>query len=265
MTFSFKYFRFIFLLLSLALSQAQTREISGIIKADGNVEGIHIINKTSYRYATTDQNGSFTIQAKLSDSLYFSSIQYTPKIVVVVPKIMKDNFIEVRLEDSVTELDEVTIGKLLTGDLNADISNSDVERPIDFYDVGLPGYTGPRKTQSESRLYEADAGKMVYLGFPYAMLNLNKFLNKITGRTKKLKTALNIEREKNILTHIKEVVGSKLFQQEELSEHLIPEFYFFCTDDPNFKQRCTNRSDIQILQFLQEKLKEFKANNLSEN
>ena len=96
-------------------------------------------------------------------------------------------------------------------------------------------------------------------------VDVNKFLNKITGRTKKLKTALNIEREKNILTHIKEVVGSKLFQQEELSEHLIPEFYFFCTDDPNFKQRCTNRSDIQILQFLQEKLKEFKANNLSEN
>ena len=128
MTLSFKNFSSIVLLFFFTLSQAQTREFSGIVKADGNVEGIHIINKTSYRYATTDKSGGFIIQAKLSDSLYFSSIQYTPKIVVITPNIVKDSFIEVRLEDSVTELDEVTVGKILTGDLNSDITNSDAER-----------------------------------------------------------------------------------------------------------------------------------------
>ena len=182
MRLSFKYFSSIVLLFCFALSQAQTREFSGIVKADGNVEGIHVINKSSYRYATTDKNGGFIIQAKLSDSLYFSSIQYIPKIVIITPDIVKDSFIEVRLEDGVTELDEVTVGKILTGDLNSDISNSDAERPLDFYDVGIPGFTGPRKTQIESKLYEADAGKMVYIGFPYAMLNFNKFLNKITWK-----------------------------------------------------------------------------------
>ena len=159
--------------------QAQKVEISGKIISDGELEGIHVINKTSYRYATTDKNGGFIIQAKLSDSLYFSSIQYIPKIVIITPDIVKDSFIEVRLEDGVTELDEVTVGKILTGDLNSDISNSDAERPLDFYDVGIPGFTGPRKTQIESKLYEADAGKMVYIGFPYAMLNFNKFLDPI--------------------------------------------------------------------------------------
>ena len=97
------------------------------------------------------------------------------------------------------------------------------------------------------------------------MLNLNKFLNKITGRTKKLKQAVKIEKERNILTHIEEVVGPELFKIENLSEDLVPQFYYFCADDPNFQQRCANISDVQILQFLQEKLKEFKANNLSEN
>ena len=97
MTLFFKYFSSIVLLFFFTLIQAQTREFSGIVKADGNVEGIHIINKTSYRYATTDKSGGFIIQAKLSDSLYFSSIQYTPKIVVITPNILKDSFIEVRL------------------------------------------------------------------------------------------------------------------------------------------------------------------------
>ena len=89
----FKYFSYVFLFLSFTLSQAQTREFSGYVKADGNLEGIHVINKSSYRYATTDNYGGFTIQAKLSDSLYFSSIQYTPNIVVITQNTIKDNFI----------------------------------------------------------------------------------------------------------------------------------------------------------------------------
>ncbi len=248
----------------LTISNAQTREISGLVRADGSVEGIHVINKTSYRYTTTNDQGEFTIEAKPSDSLYFSSIQYTPKFVVVTSTMIQQRYVNVILEDNITALDEVTIGQILTGDLNSDISNSEAERPMDFYDVGLPGYTGPRKTQNESRLYEADAGKMIYVGLPYAVLNLNKFLNTITGRTKRLKQTVKIEKDKSILTHIKEVVGPELFKHEDLNDDLKMPFYYFCADDPNFQLRCTNRSDIEILQFLEEKLVEFKANNLSQ-
>ncbi|MDA8531841.1 hypothetical protein N9K44_03065, partial [Flavobacteriaceae bacterium] len=206
------------------------------------------------------------IEAKASDSLYFSSIQYTPKFIVVSASMIDQNFIKVYLDDSVTELDEVTIGKILTGDLNSDIGNSGAERPLDFYDLGIPGYTGVRKTQAESRVYEADNGKMVYLGFPpFVRFNFNKFLNKVTGRTKKLKRVAKFEKEKNILMYIKEVVGPELFKQEYLAEELHAEFYFFCSDDENFQLRCTNRSDVEILQYLQEKLIEFKANNLADN
>lgn len=247
------------------LNWGQTHDLSGIVVADGNVEGIHVINKSAYRYATTNTKGEFVIEAKASDSLYFSSIQYTPKFIVVSASMIDQNFIKVYLDDSVTELDEVTIGKILTGDLNSDIGNSDAERPLDFYDLGIPGYTGVRKTQAESRVYEADNGKMVYLGFPFVIINFNKFLNKVTGRTKKLKRVAKFEKEKNILTYIKEVVGPKLFKQEDLAEELHAEFYFFCSDDENFQLRCTNRSDVEILQYLQEKLIEFKANNLADN
>ena len=176
------------MLFLFGITNAQVQEISGLVRAEGSVEGIHVINKTSYRYATTNAKGEFVIEANQSDSLYFSSIQYTPKFVVVTSNMIKQRYIDVILEDNITALDEVTIGQILTGDLNSDIANSDAERPLDFYDVGLPGYTGPRKTQNESRLYEADNGKMIYLGLPYAIINLNKFLNTITGRTKKTET-----------------------------------------------------------------------------
>ena len=255
---------YVLLFVFSTIIHAQTRELTGIVKANGNVEGIHVINKTAFRYATTNQKGEFTIKGKLSDSLYFSSIQYTPKFVVISAEMINQNFIEVYLSDAITQLDEVTVGKILTGDLGSDINNSDANRPLDFYDLGIPGYTGVRKTQSQRRVYEADNGKYVLLGIP-PIINFNKILNKITGRTKKLKRIAKFEKDKDILTHIKEVVGPELFKQEDLNEELHPQFYFFCTDDENYQARCYNRSDVEILQYLQEKLIEFKANNLSKN
>jgi hypothetical protein len=72
---------FILILFLSTITYAQTREISGTVSASGSLEGIHVINRTSYRYATSDINGVFKIQSKLSDTLYFSSVQYIPKTI----------------------------------------------------------------------------------------------------------------------------------------------------------------------------------------
>ncbi len=254
----------VFVLFFSSLTFAQTREITGNISASGSVEGIHIINRTSYRYATSDINGVFKIQAKLSDTLYFSSVQYIPKTINVSLEMIENKLTAVQLEDAVTALDEVTIGKILTGDLGSDIDNSDAKRPLDFYDFGLPGYTGPRKTLIQNRLKEATTGNYISWGIP-PQPNLWKLLNKITGRTKRLQQNNKIEKDKNILTHIKSVVGPELFKYKNLDEDLRAEFYFYCADDENFQMRCTDRSDVEILQFLEEKLIDFKANISSEN
>ena len=130
--------------MAVVTTHAQKVELSGKIITNGELEGIHVINKTSYRYTTTDQNGLFIVEGKLSDSLYFSSIQYLPKTIVLTAQHINSKSITVSLSESINALDEVMIGTVLTGDLNSDISNSEVERPIDFYDLGIPGYTGPR-------------------------------------------------------------------------------------------------------------------------
>ena len=69
--------------LTIFTAQAQKVELSGKIISNSELEGIHVINKSSYRYTTTDKNGLFSIEVKVSDSLYFSSIQYLPKIVII--------------------------------------------------------------------------------------------------------------------------------------------------------------------------------------
>ena len=242
-------------------SHAQKVELSGKIISNGELEGIHVINKTSYRYTTTDQNGLFIIEGKLSDSLYFSSIQYIPKTIILSAQHINSNSITVSLSESINALDEVMVGTVLTGDLNSDITNSDVERPIDFYDLGIPGYTGPRLNLEERRLFEADAGPLVIgLG-----INFSKLLNMISGRTKTLKQHVKLDSDKQTIQRIKEVVGPLFFKTNELDENMRMEFYYFCADAPDFLQRCKGRSDVEILQFLEGKLEAFNTASLSKN
>ena len=145
--------------------------------------------------------------------------------------------------------------------MNSDNSNSEVERPIDFYDLGIPGYTGPRLNLAERRLFEADAGPLVIgLG-----LNFSKLLNMMSGRTKMLKEQLKLDNDKQTIQRIKDVVGPLFFTTNELKEDKRMEFYYFCADAPDFLQRCRGRSEVEILQFLDDKLKAFKIASLSKN
>lgn len=262
--------KFLFAMFSLCLIsvftlQAQNVQIKGQIINDGDLEGIHIINKTAYRYATTDAKGFFTVQGKLSDSLYFSSIQHQPKTIVLSAKDISSKTITVTLLESINELEEVVIGTLLTGDLNADIGNSDDKRPLDFYDLGIPGYTGPRMNLVERRLNEANHGKLfptVGIGFS---LNFYKLLNMISGRTKMLKKQVKLDKDKSAISRIKETLGPLFFSTHDLNKDKRMEFYYFCADSPDFQERCLNRSDVEILEYLDEKLPKFKSAFAPEN
>ena len=245
--------------LTFTFTFSQTFEIQGVVTGSSDVENIHVINKTSNMFATTNKLGAFNIKVKLSDTLVFSSVQYKLKSILVTPKIIIEKKMTVFLEDRVNELDEVTVGKILTGSLDSDIKNSDAERPLDFYDVGIPGYTGKTKTQSERRLHEADAGKYVAIGLGVG-LNLNKILNKITGRTKKLKERVRKEHNDDLLTSIKANLSENFFITYPLDESFKTDFFYFCSEDENFEDRCRGKSDIEVFEFLAEKIVAYKAN-----
>lgn len=238
---------------------SQTIEIEGVVAASSDVENIHVINKTSNIFTTSNKLGAFIIEAKLSDTLVFSSVQYSLQTILVTPKIIIEKKMTVFLEDKVNELGEVIVGKVLTGSLDSDIKNSDAERPINFYDVGIPGYKGKPKTQNQRRLHEADAGKYVYVGLGVG-LNLNKILNKITGRTKKLKERVRKEYNDVLLEKIKANLIEDFFITYPLDESLRTDFFYFCSDDENFEKRCNDKSDIEVFEFLAEKMTAYKAN-----
>jgi len=241
-------------------SLAQEIDISGKILAIAEVEGIHVINKTANKFTITDQNGSFVIPAKLNDTITFSSIKYKNQVVIVNEKVIQSKIMLVNLEETIYELDEVLIGKFLTGDLRSDILNANIKDNINFYDVGISGFTGRQKTQSERRLYEADGGKFVYFyGIGFA-LNIHKILNRISGRTKQMKNRVKLETLDVCMNRAKSEFSESLFGDFEIEEHQKLDFIYFVSEDPKFLELCKISDSMGMFEFLVDKLVNYQDN-----
>lgn len=234
-------------------SYAQSIEINGtVIVDDDEIEGIHIINKTASRFTITNSRGKFSIPVKLNDTIIFSAIKYKPKEIIITSNILIAKTLNVYLTELVNELNQVIVGKILTGNLLSDIENSEVKRDINFYDLGIGGYTGKPFTQSERRLNEATTGG--------GIVPLNPIINAITGRTKMLKNQIKLERLDDCMKRIKSNLSELFFVSNHLDANLRSEFFYFCSEDSEFSSICILKNDIGTLEFLKTKLEGFKAN-----
>lgn len=254
----------VFIFLFLFFSKfcfSQIVEINGVVIANSNMEGIHVINKTSKFYTTTNQKGEFTIKGKLNDTLVFSSVQYKLLSLKLNLEITNSKTLKVELVEHVNQLNEVFIGNPLYGNLEDDISNTKGKPDINFYDVGIPGYTGKPKTQNERQLIEADHGKyFVFYGIGF-VINTNKILNKISGRTDMLKYRVKLDKKDALMYSLKAKYSKDLFNDYQLDEEKQMDYFYFCSEDEKFIKKCSVYNDLLILEFLKDKLFEYKLNH----
>ena len=235
---------------------SQTKSIKGFVIASGEVEGIHIINRTSEKYATTDRFGIFKIEAKIRDTVQVLSVRYQFKEIIISPSDINSSQIVINLEERVNELDEVFLTDFL-GDLDFDLKNTEVERDLNFYDLGIPGYTGPKLTQAEQRLHDADGGSWGSAGLGIS-LNFHKLLNRISGRTKKLKGLVALDRKKTLIEKIELELSESFFRTHQLDTIYHKDFFYFLTDQPDFLERCRNTGKLEILHYLDQKFNIYK-------
>lgn len=252
---------FLFILLSI-LCKAQIKEINGQIIANSDLEGVHIINKTSNFFSTTNTKGRFTINGKLNDTLIFSSVQYKLLSIKLSQENIDEQSLVVSLTEHVNQLGEVYIGNILSGNLEDDIGNVRGKPDINFYDVGIPGYTGKPKTISERRLIEADHGKyFTFYGIGFA-INVNKILNKVSGRTDMLKKRVELDKIDELMFRLKAKFSGDLFSTYDLEQEKRMDFFYFCSEDAHFIENCSVESDLLVLEFLKDKLTQYKSNQL---
>ena len=243
----------LFFFLTLQQTYSQTIELLGSVQSTTEVENIHVINKTAQKFTITNADGAFKISATLNDTLIFTSIQHKLTSVLVDADIIENKTLVVTLEEQLNELDQVVVGKILTGNMNSDVSNVEGEA-FTAKKAGVSSYEGPLKTQSERKFNEATTGG----GF----IPLNPILNAISGRTKKLKNQIKLEEKDALIFTMKNNLSDDLFSENPLEEEYVMEYFYFASEQPDFLSRCKNKSSIEKLDYLIEKLQLFKQKQI---
>jgi hypothetical protein len=208
------------LLFFTAIGVAQSRkQIQGkIIVADAKPSNVLILNLNTQQEVVSDINGSFTILAQDQDVLIFSSkdLDYMRKIVEISD--VKTPHLSVTMTSKRVVLEEVEI-KSYTA-----VSLGILQKPAVSYTV------------AERRLKTAGDFKPIHLlailggGMP-----LDPVFNAISGRTKRLKKEVKLERSQKRLQQFQAFFSKEeMIDQVKVDSSEVMRFTYFILDKEEF-------------------------------
>lgn len=236
----------LFFFFGIVQLSAQEKSIQGKITNEADIEGIHVLNISSRFSTITNENGHFSIKANPLDTLLFSSIKYMPEKMVVTEAVFEKGVITVNLSEMVNELDDVFIKPNLSGNISADLKKIKNEKPINFDDVGIPGFKGvPRE-------------KIVPLYFVITPVSVDveALYKHISGYYKELKTRRKWEYENNAVAKILKHYTLPFFRTTfNIPENRVYDFLLFCTETTTIESDFKNEKYGSVFLILDEKAK----------
>lgn len=226
----------------------QDQLLHGKITNEIDVEGIHIMNHSTRYNTVTDVYGNFSIQVAKLDTLYISSVHYVPERILITAEIYERGLVQITLQGLVNELDEVFLGSKLSGNLETDLKNIKTELPLNFDDVGIPGFKG----KGQERIVP-----LVYALIPTSV-NIEAIYKYLSGYYRKLKLQRQWQAENNSVAHIINYYTPQFFTKAyQLPENRIYDFLLFCVETTSLKSDFRNERYPLVLAIFENKSGEY--------
>jgi|TARA_B100000497_G_C7694945_1_gene424061 hypothetical protein len=233
-------------LLVFNIASSQQIDLEGKVTNAFDIEGIHILNKTSKYNTVTNEFGEFVIRIQVQDTIIFSSIKYQIKELIITEDIYHKKKININLNELVNELDEVLIGNTLTGDLFTDLKNIKVEETFNFDNVGIPGFKG----EPEEKIVPLAAA-----AFPLNV-NIEALYKHIGGYYKKLKIQRKWTNENLTVVEIMDYYGFNFFEDAyRIPNNKLYDFLLFCIETTTLNSDYNRQNFAGVLQIFNEKSK----------
>jgi len=244
--------------------ETSTKVLKGKVTANGeDVTGVVVRNINTKNATITDEKGLFEIPVRVNDTLIFLAVQFKNRVLPIASDIFKTSYVTVPLEDFVNELDEVVISPYnLSGTIDKDIQNLKLEKDVSAEALGLPNAEVKIVTQSERKFYDADHGKFFYYYVVGAAINVNKILNRISGRTKMLKERIEIDKKYAQTQRVEDAFVDSLFIDAlKIPTNHFSDFMYFCEVDTAFTSLVITEDQLKVWEFLIKKSKVYRKNN----
>lgn len=156
--------------------------LKGVVKVDnGYKQAIRIVNVTQRQNTYCDDQGVFAIAAQSGDLIVFSGANIHDYDYKVLDKFDASDFISIKMTSKATVLNEVVV------------TNDNV---INEVSLGIVPKDQKKYTQAERRLQTTgDFKPIMLLGILGGSMPLDPLINKINGRTKRVKKQIVAEKK----------------------------------------------------------------------
>lgn len=200
-----------------------------VVSDSRNLEGIHVINVSVNNGVVTDESGYFSIVAKENDTIMFSAIHLKGYQKIVNKDDLAMKLVFIPMEAIVNELMEVTVTEY---------------KNINAESLGIVPKGQKRYTPAERKLAAAETFKWYSpLLIPIGGMSVDGLINAISGRTKRLKKELSIEKKELFQEKVKSMFTyDYLLKDLKIPEDYIDGFVFFIVEDEKFMQAVLNKN-----------------------
>ncbi len=215
-----------------------------------SISSIHVINKTRGSATITDDNGYFEIFSSTSDTLLFSAVQLSVKIIIVSNEMLASKEVLVSLEEFINKLSEVVVSPHnLSGDLYKDFEKSGV-KPINFYNLGIPGFKGTRKEKIVSSKTLIMNTIFLPLGAP---VDIEAIYKHVSGYYKRLKKKRKLDIEFKDVANLIKFYGIDYFiQSYKVTEDEVYEFVSGTYENFPVRQSFKKNEHNKIMKYFEE-------------
>lgn len=177
------------------------------------LESAHILNLSKQQQTISDSEGNFTLEASVADTLVVTFLGYRDLSFRVTQEQLEKDLTELVMTGSGIPLEEVTVEQ---------------NRSLDPVALGLISKRPKKLRTNERKLKEAGDFKAVQLlGIVGGGVPLIPLLNKITGRTKRLKKRVAMENENLLQEYLSYHYSDYINKQFGLEEEWIDRFLYY--------------------------------------
>jgi len=209
----------------------------GIIRADSLLtNGINVVNLINKKTTVTNSNGEFSILARANDYLVLSGLDFEEKKIRVEFNDHENAVLSITMFPLATKLNEVFVKNNLFSVLS----------------LGIVSKAPVKYTVAERRLKTAGDFKPIMLlqiiggGMP-----LDPLINKINGRTKRLKKLIVLEKKESDIKLISELYDDNYFRDNlNIPTENINGFKFYVVENENFIKILDSKNKPQISFYL---------------
>ncbi len=204
---------------------------SGKVISDSlDISGIHVVNKNSGATTITNRKGEFSIGVQPTDTIIFSAVHIKIQALVLDSLVLSQPEINVYVEHAVNELKEVVVKPHdLTGNLADDVTAAPPP-PLNFNDVGIPGFEGERR----EKIRYSSTGNLILstLLLPIMPLDIEGVYKQISGYNKRLRQSRKLNTQLQTVYRMIDFYGTNFLQREfTLVEEEVYGFVMACVEN----------------------------------